>query len=1013
MRPELRPNDEGILILSCLLGLALMVLPAKGASPYGSGFSSPGLNADKGESVLQIHPSQDRIALYKKFLLGPDPKPEKSEERRIAILSLVRNPDPRAHAVLQEVLALAGNPVRVPLSTLEKICEALTEQEILDLGGQPFAKTDPASSKKLEIYRSYVPVMIALRAKKVGAKPSVLSSIRRFFLLLPAKVRREVLARELTNKDHKLVAAAVRISGITRDPELAPFLAPLLGQKDLKPIVQDALARLTLRVALFHTDKEFFSWWKSHKGKSYEDLAEEALLANMHRSRKVEETFHQRSLAFATQALEMGLRVRPLPWGSFHSLLGQVEDPRDRAFLGSKLFAGLRKLSQSKGKEPPWQPTDPGLMEFFEFVRGEYGNGSDPERKGVWLSLVTILGKALGGKPEDWARSTLENLLKGKESVDLKTALDLLTFFPVDDAREAVLKWIEGEMGKDLPQASRWDLLGFALEVLGRMGAPEDRVLLKGIRELSLGLVRKKGFPMKLREAALDLGGKLDGPGVLEGFQPIVLSSSDQIPSSLRMRAFGWVETLGTSLLQAEKGPGAITEAERILAFFFQCLSDPEPRLREQVCKSLEAFPPSPKNFPEAKRREWGGRILGRVGKRLREETDAHVIEALRQVFLGSGKGSLLGATVLEHYVGVLLHWGEKRRAEYVKLLPAFLQDLRELLKQKGMPPKILVAYARSLNRAGLKRPAAEILDAPALVALDQGADALPENQRVEARRIRKERAALLLALLGEEGLPGTWTPAKQKTLAQRILGARRGLLTLGGENPMALFYLGWAELFEGNTQEAEKVLARFRAAHPAAGPGVLSQAGLLEAKALLKMGKAKAAAELLAKRKDLDALLLLLEARKAIGDHQGVVASVQELLQTPGFPSTGPKNVDVLMDQAQAQIAMKDLKGAEETLKSLPLLSRAAARTRLKLLRTELEELRKKLQPKEGNPSEKNAAKKGKTGTPVPSKKAEKPSKIPSSRNAPKSPKEAKQGKGEEKGKSRKGGGVEKKDSK
>jgi hypothetical protein len=945
VKKELRPKEAGTFALSCLFVFtfvaALRPLRAfEGRSPKRTG--------NMGERIApQAKPKQDRIALYKKFLLGPDPKPEKSEERRIAILSLVRNPDPRAHSVLQEVLALAGNPVRVPISTLEKICEALTEQEILDLGTNPLVSLNPEALKKLEIYRSYVPVMIALRAKKVGEKPSVLQSIHRFFLLLPPKLRREVLSREITNKDPKLQASALRIGGITRDPELAPFLAPLLSQKELRPIAQESLARLTLRSELFGNLKEFKEWYSSHKGKSYEALAEESLLSKLHNGKKAEVKFRKTALSFAKKALELGLRVRPLPWESFQLLLGQVEEPKDRALLGQILFQGLRLLSGRTEQSGPWKATDPGLKDFFQFARGEYKETNDPKRKGIWLSLSTLLGKALGGKASDWARLTLESLLRGKVPFDLKTALSLLALFPVDDAREAILKFIESEMRPNLPLASRADILGFAIEILGKMGAPKDRVLLKGIRELSLKMVRKKGFPMKLREAALDLGGKLDGPGVLEGFKPIVLSGSDQIPSSLRMRAFGWVETLGTGMLQAEKGPPAILEAERILSFFFQCLGDPEPRLREQVCKALEAFPPSPKNFPQEKRREWGGRILGRVGKRLREETEPHVIDSLRKVFGPSLEGDLLGATVLEHFVGVLLHWGEKRRVDYEKLLPAFLGDLQLLLKRKGIQPKTLVAFSRSLKNAGLRRPSAMILEAPSLVALDRGAEALPENQRVEALQIRKERASLLLALILEDGLPGDWSDAKRKTLVQRILGARNGLVDLAQENPMALFYLGWAELFGGKAEEAEILFKRFREGKPVAAPKIMDAAGLFHAKALLRIGKPKAAASLLSQRKDLEGMLLLLEARKATGDFAGVVSLIRDLLQSPSLPASGPKRVDLLLDLVQAQIGLKDLKGARETAKSLPLLTRDSAKMRLKMFLSEIRTLTEKLKKK------------------------------------------------------------------
>ncbi len=859
---------------------------------------------------------------------------------------------------------MAGNSARVPLSTLQKICEALTEQEILDLGANSLGSPDSASQKKLEIYRSYVPVMIALRAKKVGENKTILPLIRRFFLLLPSKVRREVLAREMTNKDPKLQVAAVRIGGETRDPELAPFLAPLLKQKELRPMVQEALARLTLRSELFTNEKEFQAWWATHKGKSFESLAEESLLLSLHRGKKIEDKFRQTTLAFAEKAIELGLQVRPLPWESFQSLLLQLEDPKDRASMAKTLFLGLLHLSGSDSSSGPWKPTDSGLKEFFQFARTEYESSRGSKTKENWLSLVTLLGKALGGKSGGWARLNLETLLQEKKDLDLRGVLSLLELFPTDDARDAILNFIEGELRQNLPQTSQADSLGFAIEVLGRMGPPEDRSLLKGIRDLSLRMVRTKGFPMKLREAALDLGGKLDGPGVLEGFQPIVLAGSEEIPSSLRMRAFGWVETLGTGMLQAEKGPSAIAAAEQILAFFFKCLGDPEPRLREQVCKALESFPPSPKNFPEEKRREWGGRILGRVGMRLRVEKEPQVIDSLRRVFHPTAENRLLGATVLEHFVGILLHWGAKRRAEYEKQLPAFLKDLELLLKGKRIPPKTLVAFARSLKNAGLKRPSALILDAPALVNLDAGADLLPESQRVEALRTRKERAALFLSLLLEEGMPEAWSLEKKKAEAPRILGAKKGLLNLAGESPRALFFLAWAELFSGNAPEAESLLNRFRSTKPAPPPKVLEAATLMQARALLQIGKPKAAAALLAPRKDLKALLLLLEARKAAGDHKGVVSLVRDLLQSPSLPASGPKHVDLLLDLAQAQIAMKDLKACLDTVKNLPLLNRESAKSRLKLIRDQIKTLQEKLAKKKEKsgpqsvPSKKNILK-------------------------------------------------------
>ncbi len=960
------PKEAGIFDQSCLFVCALF---AFNLFVFTLWIPSRALFATKGAYRLEDHggarprqtkPSQNRIALYKKFLLGPDPKPEMSEERRLAILSLVRNPAPQAHAVLQEVLALAGNPSRVPRSTVQKICQALTEQEILDLSTTTLVSTGSGDSKKLEIYRSYVPVMIALRAKKIGEDPTILPLIHRFFLLLPTKIRREVLSREVENKDPKLQAAALRIVGITRDLDLAPSIAPLLRDKTLKPIVQESLARLTLRAELFKNEKEFQKWYKAHKGKSFESLAEEALQRGLRRGIQAEEKFRKVVLNFANEAIDLGLKVRPLPFDSFQSLLSKVEGAQDRALLGKRLFQGLRILAGRNGVGLPWKATDPGLKEFFEFARKEYAGSQDPKRKGYWLSLATLLGKALGGKSANWARLTLQSILLGKAPFDLEQTLDLLSLFPSDGVRETILKFINEELLQNVPLPHRADIMGFAVDVLGKMGPPSDRVLVKGIRELTLRMVRKKGLPMKLREAALDLGGKLDGAGVLEAFQPLVLASSEEVPPSLRMRAFGWVETLGTGMLQAEKGPSSIAVAERILSFFFKCLGDPESRLREQVCKALESFPPSPKNFPEEKRREWWGRILGRIGKILREEKDSHVIDSLRRVFLSAPGNSLPGATVIEHFVGVLLYWGEKRRADYEKQLPFFLKDLELLLKSKGLLPKTLVAFARSLKNAGLKRPASLILAAPSLVALDSMAETLPEKQRIEALRIRKERASLLLSLLVEEGIPVDWKDATKTLQAQRILGAKKGLLDLGNESPRAVFYLAWAELFSGNPSKAESLFTRFRNSKPAPSPQILGIATLLHAKALLRIGKPRAASALLSSRKDLEGMTLLLEARKAAGDHAGVVSLVQDLLQSPNIPASGPKHVDLLLDLAEAQIAMKDLEACLSTVKSLPLLTRDSAQSRLKLLRSQIRSLLKEFEKKK---------KKG-TPKPVPSKK-------------------------------------------
>ncbi len=927
----------------------------------------------------QGDPEADRIALYRKYLLGPDPEPARSKKRALAILSLVRSDVPRAHEVLRRVLEAVGDPKLAPPGTIRRIVQALQEQASVDLAPARILRLqeDPDTGRRLKLYVAYIPAFLRLFTKlegKEAAPPGatgggtpqpggkkplldpaelrdVRAALRGFLSVLPREEKRRVFPGLFKDEDPKVVRAAILLAGETEDPQMAGLLAPMLEDQTLRGPVQEAMGRLTLRLEPFRDPADFEAWWKRNGGKTWEQLAREAALDRQRAAARMRAAQRKRLESLARRMIRMGLALPAPPWEEFRDLLDDPELEEDRLGIVEQMTRGLTARE-------PGKPDGEAQQAFLKRVLEGYQRGEGGVRL-PWLALYTAAARIAGGDALELARNELLRRVASRGGKDRARLYALLRFFPVDEVRSALLSALETDL-------EALDLGGFesGLESLKELRPPKDPNLGARLRDFLVRCIQNRKLPLKLREQALDNLGRLDRHQGTEALRRLFALGREGLEESLRLRSLGWIQTLVASHMQASAGKELKAQAEAQLGFLLQALADPSPNVRRQVARILAGFPPAKKNFSATEQREFALSILGRLGEALAAERDPGCLEDFRAVILAQARDTEVAGAALERLVLAFRSWAAIRepgkRPDLAAMAAALAKDFSVLLRGKGLEPAHLLELAGILVEAGRSGLARLCLEAPPASGLEAEDPKLPAAERERRAELRKRRASLVLSAAGP--LEGLEDGKDGEARARFLLGASRGLADLGSERPEARAALGLANFRLGKAEEAVRALEPLlRSSKTGIPPALEVRVRSALARAYLDSGRPAEAAKVLEGRTDQASRLLRLRALASAAQWGPLEEGARELLKDPGLPKSGPLREGLLLDLARALLGQGKLEETERTLGSMPLLENEGSKQRYEILRRSLDRAKKEKAAREAREAAARASKKEK----------------------------------------------------
>ncbi|PIE22693.1 MAG: hypothetical protein CSA62_10895 [Planctomycetota bacterium] len=794
---------------------------------------------------------QKRLAQMRRKLLGPDHTRPGGEEHSAAWVALLGMDQPAAHAIVQELLGKHREQEFLPKKVLDRILQRLNENIPGHLSDLRLAAMDedPSVRRWMEIYRSYVPVLLRVIAERPAAEQGFYEQLLgRFLRGLPGSSRRATLRPWIEGEAATLAAVpskfrtslralAARCAGSSEDLDFAPVLAAQLdaARGAWLAALQEGLLRLTFHSLPFRSKAQFERWSKENDGASHSELAKRAALAAKAQRDELSAEYTRELTQLAQEQVRLALHLDPPLWGTLESLLKRPSLSGQQESLLEVAYQALTKRSLDRKS---LNGSLPDLRSLHRWLEEGFAAGTGPKKKRApnlaWLSLWARSSLLLGDEARQLCVKRLLHELSSLAEGSEGRLFELLAAFPVPAVRKRVLS-----RTSDLLASGKSAALGPALSCIEALGPGADEALRATTEALLADCVTRSSLDEPLRQRALDLLGSIRRDSVLGRLRSLVLSgkggrsSEKELGEGMRLKAFAWAVTQSRNQL-GQLQRSELQDAAKAQLDFLLSASRVEaaPRVRLAAVRELGRFPPSPRSFEEDARQGMGMRILSALLLRLEAEREGSFVRAIldsMQEQASRNRSESLGLQLIVRsmgflsargpsYAGVAAEDVQRRR----RLLSEHQQRYREALAALSgghqVPAKVALALGSQLAKAALEQEALLLLASPplrrGLAGTDYELGKSVSWSEVEAQGFRSQWAQLLLAALAAGEASGRVAPSAAYCQAA-VLAGQSALRELGAERPDALFVLARALVLEGkgaSAAAARKLLTRFLA---------------------------------------------------------------------------------------------------------------------------------------------------------------------------------------------------------
>ncbi|MHC5065952.1 MAG: hypothetical protein ACYTG5_18480 [Planctomycetota bacterium] len=545
--------------------------------------------------------------------------------REQAVGGLLLRKEPRAHAILQEVLRRPEDPDGLKpfiLNQLESKFAQTADPVFGDEGGL-----------RLELIKSYANVIVRLiqfsdrenlDAGQKQIEAEVLACLRDS--IRPVE-RTQVFTFLLDGAGSEVdperrKAAMFAVAGC-RDVSLIPLVASYLDDPELGEAARAALQEELISSEPFADKREFDAWWELNKNRTYIELIESAARTNRQKVIEVRSESVLELEASRLKNLEYAARVED--WAELQALLDQVKD--GPAAIPERYLVMLRETLESRVGPPGGDAGQrASLVTYLETML----DSQEVEHRALILEDLAYLVTPADADAYNDVQARLRDSLHSDRSDEALAAFKALGRFASVENRRRVVIATDGyfddrkltllEAGLTCLKARDWS-------------APtEGDIDRSDWVQLIESVFAAEDLAPEIKESAIELARKAaetedTSAGVFNLLIDRVLKDRQQ-PARVRSNA---LESLPDFLR------GGVREREdAYLETVIQLLSDPDVQMRKLATEALKGQHFA--SLPDLRRREWVTKIVTPAALQIPQETNQEVLDGLIDLLLQMNK---------------------------------------------------------------------------------------------------------------------------------------------------------------------------------------------------------------------------------------------------------------------------------------------------------------------------------------------------------------------------------------
>lgn len=778
---------------------------------------------------------------------GPDGR----DARETAVQRLLATPDPAAHRVLQDRLRQNDDVDGVREAILRALQGNLVATPTTCFGGA-------AEQPRRQILTGYLSAVAPLWKEPGNAVDDavdrpVRAAARSCLQRVPMRELDAVARVLLGSGDLELRVLVLRCLADMQQVWLAQTIADFVEAAEEAVRVQ---ARQSLRLLICHdeefqTKAQFVAWFERNGNARYVDLAERAArLGPRPQERLREEIARLRVDAARDFVRALTVRTPGIDWAQIQART-LVDDPEVLDACLEQLQQSLQNGTGGPEEQPaPRQAFCRALLTRFRQVAPD-----QPRRRALLLEVSAYLGRPEDPELANELASQLRQELDSSHPEVQLAAIRGLRRFPSVEARRNLLRSAEDLLANG-GEGGRERLLA-AMATLSSRAAPRWSAPAESDPDKAewLGFVtaacRSRG-DAPVRTAGLTLAQTLDGKEqrVPEVFNVLLALAGDPAEDA-KFRS--------TCLIHLQGWRHQAPVAANWVRAMHEFLRDPVQELRQQAAESLSRLPES----TDPRRTEWIASTITALQERLRTEPSPTVLRALVDCLLACGREPQMPELAIGALNGLFSALGAQVSPENQFRLEPLLQALSTVAADPHAEPGQWLSACKPLLQFEKRQSLRLVLKGHAAVDLAKSVDSSEAGVATSARLAMHYIIRTALLKPAKDAWTGSEELQREAFEVRVAFGALDGLDAEHrlDEPPHRLLRLE-VDLALGRHQEvvqrATGWLTNGGAAHGAANGGTevrrpsLSPADrdrirVLAAEAHLAMGKADAAARLIA----------------------------------------------------------------------------------------------------------------------------------------------------------------------
>ncbi len=601
--------------LSCT---AAATEPAASMEPWVLGVLELQGNGDQ-DPVTKPAEQDDPIAALRKELMATGVEARIGREH--AVGGLLLRKEPRAHAILQDVLRQPEDPDGLKPYILNEL-----ESSWAQTAGPVFGDE---SNLRLELIKSYARVIV--RLIQVSNRDQLSDEQKMIEKEVLACLRDSIRPLERTQVFTFLLdgagsevdpiqrtAAMFAVAGC-RDVSLIPLVAEFLDDPVLGESARVALQEQLITSEPFANKREFEAWWELNKNKTYIELIEHVARVNKSKVIAVRDQSVRDLEASRLQILQYAAQVED--WAQLSSLFEEVGTATGE--IPELYLRVLRDALAQKTGLPGGDPVGRAAL-VSEF--GEMLDRSRVSHRALILEDLALLVTPEDREVYESVQERLRKTLHSDQSDEAMAALKSIErFYSVENRRSVVIASEGYFSSRNLP------LLEAGLDCLN---AREWRAPVEGDLDRSLwvsligDVFAAEDLAPEIKNSGIVLAGKAaetedTSRAIFSLLIDDVLSDRQQPPL---VRSFA-LDNLPDFLKK-----GLRDREDAYLKAVIRLFSDPDVDMRKRSTEALK--PQHFANLPDKQRTDWATDIVGAAVLQFEQETNPEVLEGLVDLLL-------------------------------------------------------------------------------------------------------------------------------------------------------------------------------------------------------------------------------------------------------------------------------------------------------------------------------------------------------------------------------------------